>query len=283
MSTMRAANLSIGYKHRRQSYTVASGINMEVVPGQIICLLGPNGAGKTTLLRSLLGLQPPLSGQIELDDKNIAAMSRRAIASQIAFVPQDMDPVFDYTVLEIVLMGRTTHLGALGQPRAHDYHLATEALAQLGIGSLAAQRLSTLSGGQRQLVLIARALAQDGQIIALDEPAASLDFGFQAHLLKQLKQLTCQQNRAVLMSTHFPQHALTLRARVLVINGGAIIADGPAHNVLTSELLSALYNTVVRVEQNADGELICYAGLPGDAGSAGASSDAESAFRSSSR
>lgn len=253
---LEARDLAIGYG----ATEVGAGLSLSVNAGDILCLLGPNGCGKTTLFRTLLGLLPALSGEVLLGGTPIAAQRRAEIARQIAYVPQAHAPPFPFEALEVVLMGRTARLGAFGQPGQRDRDAAMRALQQLGIGDLAHRDYSRLSGGQRQLVLIARALAQDATLIVMDEPTASLDFGNQAQVLAQVAALVsgaAAEGRGVILSTHDPDQAFALDARVLLMKDGRPHADGTADDVLTAANLSHVYGLPVSVETTGSGRKVC--------------------------
>ncbi|AUC52254.1 ABC transporter [Sagittula sp. P11] len=256
-----ARDLSIGYGQQ----VIGSGLGLEVAPGDVLCLLGPNGCGKTTLFRTLLGLLPPLSGEVLLSGKPITAQRRAEVARQISYVPQAHAPPFPFEALDVVLMGRTARLGAFGQPSRTDREAAFAAMVQLGIGDLAASDYSRLSGGQRQLVLIARALAQEAPLMVMDEPTASLDFGNEAQVLARISALAraaAHGAHGVVLSTHNPDHAFQLGARVLLMKAGQRVAEGPCDEVLTTQTLSAVYGIGVTVETTPSGRKVCLPGLP---------------------
>lgn len=257
---LAARNLGIGHGGSR----IGAGIELAIGPGEVVCLLGPNGCGKTTLFRTLLGLLPPLGGSVTLKGRPIAGLRRAEIARQIAYVPQTHAPPFPFEAQEVVLMGRTARLGVFGQPGPRDRHLARTALDRLGIGDLAERDYSRLSGGQRQLVMIARALVQDAPLIVMDEPTASLDFGNQAQVLAHIATLVrgvAAEGRGVILSTHDPDQAFALEARVLLMKDGAAVAEGPAAEVLTGPALSAVYGIPVSVETTGSGRRVCLPSL----------------------
>jgi iron complex transport system ATP-binding protein len=247
--TLAARGLAYGFRER----VVGRGVEIEIPAGEVVCLLGPNGSGKTTLLRTLLGLLPPLAGTVTLDGRPLEAWPARERATRLAYVPQAAESYFDFSVLEMVEMGRTAHRGVFARPGARDLERANDALARLGLTALAERPIHRVSGGERQLALIARALATEATYVIMDEPAANLDFGNQALVLEEIARLR-QAGVAVVFSTHHPDHALRIADRVAMIRGGAMMAAGPTDDVVNSENLSALYGRAVEVALVASGE-----------------------------
>jgi len=252
---LEARDLAIGYR----DHLVGRDISLALQPGEVLCLLGPNGAGKTTLFRTLLGLQPPLGGDVLIDGASLATLPPAEIAKRLAYVPQAHVTEFSYSVLDVVLMGRTARLKAFASPGAADETIAREKLAGLGIAELASHDYTRISGGQRQLALIARALAQEAPILVLDEPTASLDFGNQALVLARIRDLA-KQGFGIVLSTHDPDHALMVATCVAIIADGGLRAVGPPGQVVTAETLSAIYRTDVRVEETPSGRRVCVPG-----------------------
>ncbi|SCC82352.1 ABC transporter ATP-binding protein [Saliniramus fredricksonii] len=248
-----ARELTIGHG----ATVVGQGLSLSISLGEVICLLGPNGCGKTTLFRTLLGLIPPITGAIAIGGRDIAALRRRDIARAVAYVPQAHVPPFPYLVEEVVLMGRTARIGPLSAPSAGDRDIARAALARLGIADLAQSDYSRLSGGQRQMVMIARALAQQAPLLIMDEPTASLDFGNQARVLTRIADLARAGDHGVILSTHDPDQAFALDARVILMHEGVILADGPPEKVLTASRLTDVYGVPVRVERTESGSAVC--------------------------
>jgi iron complex transport system ATP-binding protein len=249
---LEARDLAIGYP----GHLVGRDIALSLRPGEILCLLGPNGAGKTTLFRTLLGLQPPLGGAVLIDGTPLASLAPAEIARRLAYVPQAHVTEFSYSVLDVVLMGRTARLKPFASPGAADERVALAKLEALGIGELAAHDYTRISGGQRQLALIARALAQETPILVLDEPTASLDFGNQALVLSRIRDLA-HDGLGIVLSTHDPDHALMVATRVAVIADGGLRAIGAPADVVTAEMLSAVYRTAVLVEETPSGHRVC--------------------------
>lgn len=248
-----ARDLAIGHRGK----ALISGVDLRLDAGRVLCLLGPNGAGKTTLFRTLLGLIPPVAGQITLDGQPLAQLTRTRIARHLAHVPQALTTPFAFTALDIVLMGAAAGLGHFDRPGKAEVQRAMAALDMLGIADLAQSEVTRLSGGQRQLVLIARALAQDASAIVMDEPTASLDFANRIRVGKAIKRLA-SAGIGVILSSHDPDQAAALGDSALLMNRQGVIACGPIDEAMTAENLTALYGITVRREQGGDGRLRFY-------------------------
>ncbi|MFV0455981.1 MAG: ABC transporter ATP-binding protein [Pseudomonas sp.] len=216
--------------------------------GRTLSLLGPNGAGKTTLLRCLLGLNRLEHGQVIVAGRDVSSLPAPQRARLMAYVPQASVLTFPYAVREVVLMGRLAHQ-AFGQaPQRNDYQAVERAMREMDIEDLADTQFQQLSGGEKQLVTIARALAQQARVLILDEPTASLDFANQARTLKLIRSLS-RHGHTVLMSTHAPDHALLASAKVVLLKNGEVFAQGAPEAVVTSENLSRLYGVPARVAE----------------------------------
>ncbi len=228
------------------------GLSFTIENGDVVCLLGPNGAGKTTLLRCLLGISRVRAGGIRVDGRDIAAASPKELAAAMAYVPQATTTVFPHRVLDMVVMGRTPHIGFTAVPTKGDYRLAAEALARLGIEHLADSLFSEISGGERQLTLIARALTQQAGLLVMDEPTSNLDYGNQVRILKIITSLA-RQGYSIIMTSHFPNHAFLLCNKVFIMKNGLITAIGRPEEVITDSSLSELYSTGVKIVKIGDG------------------------------
>src|SRR5215470_10132013 len=252
---LEALDLAIGYP----GHAVGKGISLALDTGEILGLLGPNGAGKTTLFRTLLGLQRSLGGAVVIEGAPLDRLRPAEIAQRMAYVPQAHVTEFSYSVLDVVLMGRTARLGPFSTPGADDERIARTKLDSLGVGALAGADYTRISGGQRQLVLIARALAQEAPVLVMDEPTASLDFGNQTLVLARIRDLAAA-GYGVLLSTHDPDHALLVANRVAIMAKGGLAAVGPTNDVVTGTMLSRIYGTMVRVEETPSGQRVCVPG-----------------------
>ncbi len=241
---LAAQDLAFGYRGHR----VGSGVTLELAAGEVLCLLGPNGSGKTTLFKTLLGLLPPQSGAVLIEDRDARTLTRDAIARQISYVPQAHGAFFPYTVRETVLMGRTAHLGLFSAPAAHDHAATSAAIERMGITHLADSIYTQISGGERQLALIARALAQKARMVVMDEPTANLDFGNQVRVLERIRALA-GEGIGVLLSTHDPDHAFLCADRVAMLHQGRLVVCGETAAVMTAPQLQQLYGIPVSVTE----------------------------------
>ncbi|TAD87430.1 MAG: ABC transporter ATP-binding protein [Alphaproteobacteria bacterium] len=245
---LRAEQLAFGHRGRM----IGRDVSFEVPAGTVLALLGPNGSGKTTLLKTVLGLLPALGGRVLVTDRPLTHFRPAERARRLAYVPQSAATAFAFTALTIVLMGRTAHAGPFSRPSTGDHTLAHQTLDRLGIAHLADRAITTLSGGERQLVMLARALVQQPKAIILDEPTASLDFGNQGQVMRQIRQLA-QDGLAVLFTTHDPNQALAVADHVLLLRDGQSLAQGTPASTLTTARLEALYRSPVRLLSTPDG------------------------------
>lgn len=226
---LEARDLAIGHAGK----ALIQGLKFRLLPGRVLCVLGPNGAGKTTLFRTLLGLVPPVHGHVTLGGTPLPHLSRAQIAARLAHVPQALANPFAFTALDVVVMA---------------------ALDRLGIADLAQAEIGRLSGGQRQLVLIARALAQDAAALIMDEPTASLDFANRRQVGQAIRQLA-EAGRGIILSSHDPDHAAVLADEVLLMGRTGTVVSGPVDEAMTEANLSRLYGVKIKRELSASGRL----------------------------
>lgn len=239
---LEVQNVSCGYGDRE----IIHDVSFSLQPGEILSLLGANGSGKTTLFKAVLGLLPIRNGSVCVNGSKVAGLSRRKLARIFAYVPQSHTPPFAFTVRDVVLMARSSHLEAFSSPGRRDYEIAEEALNAMNIGHLSSARYTELSGGERQLVLVARALAQKARVIVMDEPASNLDFGNQILFLKQIRQLAAA-GLSLLITTHSPNHVFELASQVAVLKAGRLLACGPPEEILTEARLEEVYAVPLRI------------------------------------
>jgi len=219
---------------------------MQLDHGEVLSILGPNGAGKSTLLNCMTGLLKPDNGSINLEGADITTLSARQVAKVISYVPQTHTPAFAYTVLHFVTMGRAPHIGILSKPRSKDIEIAKKALRTISIEHLAERHYTEVSGGERQLAIIARALAQQPKAIIFDEPTAHLDYGNQHRILRLIRSLS-EQGYSIIITTHNPDHALLLGGKVAIIGKDGTLVSGPCEEIITEERIKEVYNTELRL------------------------------------
>lgn len=235
-------NLSFCYG----THYILQNISFSVGKGEFLSILGPNGAGKSTLFRCILGLLSDYTGQVLVDGTDARTFSPREAAKHIAYIPQSSRPVFNYSVFDIVLMGRTSGLSPFRSPGKADKELCAWALEKVGIPHLSHRCFHRLSGGEQQLVLIARALVQQAPILMLDEPTANLDFGNQLLVMEQARALA-REGYTVIQTTHHPEQSYMFSDRILAIQNGRVLTEGNPKDVLTKETLHALYGVDVDI------------------------------------
>jgi len=242
---LKSKNLNFSYRDQK----VLRNINFEAEKGEFVSILGANGSGKTTFFQCMQGLLTPDAGKILLDGENIKKMTKKEIARKIAVVPQESKNIFDYQVLDMVLMGINPWLSFTEQPGVDSYQKAEEILAELEILELKNKSFNKISGGERQLVLIARAIMQKSSILFLDEPNSHLDFKNTHLILKIMRELSLK-NKIIITALHDPNLAYQYSDRVIILKAGKIIAAGPVKEVMTADNLSRAYEIEINKESS---------------------------------
>jgi iron complex transport system ATP-binding protein len=249
-------HVTLGYKNKE----VLSDVDFELRTGDIMCLLGPNGVGKTTLFKALLGFIKPFSGKITLNGTDISEWSRKEFARMVGYIPQTHNTPFPYKVEDVVLFGRTAHLGLLSSPSYKDRIIAGECMEMLGITRLKDRFFTELSGGERQMVIIARALAQQPHFLVMDEPTSNLDFGNQVKVMQKINELK-NSSLGIIMATHSPDHAFVFGSKAMFISKGKTLKCGLADETITEERLHSVYGVDVSVFQspiqNSNSRKVC--------------------------
>jgi iron complex transport system ATP-binding protein len=253
---LQVRDLAFGFP----GHTVGRDVGFSLAAGEVLCVLGPNGGGKTTLFRTVLGLLKKHFGAIALENEPIESLPRGEIARRAGYVPQGHSAYFAFTLREFVLMGRTSRMGAFSAPGRRDREVAEDALEALGIAQLAERAVTEVSGGERQLALVARALAQQPRLLVMDEPTASLDFGNQIRVLQKIGELAAS-GISILFSSHDPDHALLAAHRALLLGEGRALELGAPKEVIRSDTLERLYGVPIRILETQTGERACLPAL----------------------
>lgn len=240
--SLEVRNLSFSYGE----HPVLDDVSFSLEDGQVLSVLGPNGVGKSTLFHCILGLLTPQAGEILADGRNIRTLSSRELAQRIAYIPQSHNPAFHFNVLDMVLMGTTAQLGYFSAPGQKQLEQAQTVLEQLGISHLAQRGYAHISGGERQLCLIARAMVQQARILVLDEPSANLDYGNRIRVMQTLRALA-KEGYAIIQSTHDPDQAYLYSDRILALCRGKVLAWGTPRETISNSLISRLYGVEVEV------------------------------------
>jgi iron complex transport system ATP-binding protein len=248
---LRAVDVSFGYGPPKAGHYVLKGVSLQVEAGDFVGILGPNGSGKTTLLKLLGGSLTPQIGSVVLDDRPLTNWSRREISRRVAYVPQETHTPFDFTVLDIVLMGRFPHLGPFALEGPEDLAIARRALQATSTAEFEARAFSTLSGGEKQRVVIASALAQSPRLLLLDEPTASLDIGHQIEVQTLLRRLNTDEGVTTIVSTHDLNLAAALCHRLVLLKDGEVLQAGATDEVLTPASVRALYNVTADIQRHS--------------------------------
>ena len=243
--SLEISHLSFAYGRRTR--LVLDDVSFSVKEGDLLAVLGPNGVGKSTMFRCILGFLRNYRGSIRLNGLDIKTLDHKEIAKHVAYIPQSTHPVFNYTVLDVVLMGLTNQVRLLGTPNRSHIDEAYAAMENLGIAHLRDAGYGEISGGERQLALIARALVQKAKILIMDEPTANLDYGNQFRVMCRISDLA-RDGYIIILSTHNPDHAFLYANRTLMIYGGRVIAEGTPEDVLDAGLIKDVYGVDVHIE-----------------------------------
>jgi iron complex transport system ATP-binding protein len=241
-------DLAVGY---RREEPVQRFMNFSVSEGDVCCVLGPNGCGKSTLFRTVLGLLPVIDGSITIDGDDVTRWSSARLAQTMAYVAQQHTPPFALKVKDVVMMGRTSKLGPTGQPSPEDYSVVENAMNDMGIHHLRDMSYTDISGGELQMTMIARALAQEPRILVLDEPTAALDYGNAMRVIARIRNLA-ERGYAVLMTTHSPDHAFMCSSNVALMQRYETLKFGSAIQVITAENMRSAYGLEVQVVEFTD-------------------------------
>lgn len=248
---IKVSNLSYAYT---KGVPVLQDVSFEIQSGRFVCLLGPNGVGKSTLFKCMLGLLTGFDGKIQIDGTDIRTLAPKQLARKVAYIPQSTAPAFNYSVADVVLMGTTSLVTGFSAPGKKEMEYVEHALDQLDISYLRDRMFLNISGGERQLVLIARALAQQAKILFMDEPTANLDYGNQLRVLGRVRQLS-REGYTVIQSTHNPDQAFLYADDVLAVMDGQVEVFGPPNKVMSAELIQRLYRVEVEVESLHNGDV----------------------------
>lgn len=240
--SVKTEGLSFSYGERE----VLKNVSFKAGYGEFVSVLGPNGAGKSTLFRCMLGLLRPAKGRTLIDGQDIADLNAAELARRVAYIPQSHSPVFNYSVLDTVLMGTAARLGRFSSPGKEQVDFAEDVLGRLHIADLRHRGYRSISGGERQLVLIARAMAQDAKNLIMDEPSSSLDFGNRVRVMDAVKGLT-EQGYCVIQSTHDPEQVYRYSDKILALYGGEVLASGTPGETVRGDVMSRLYGVGVEV------------------------------------
>ena len=243
---------NVSFRYAAGAPLVVDGVTVRLTDGALAGILGPNGSGKTTLLRLLSGTRRPASGRVLLGDRPLDQLSRRDAARQIAVVPQETELAFEYTAIEIVLMGRHPHLGVFTVEGPEDLRIARDAMTATGTNHLEDRPFHELSGGEKQRVVIAAALAQSATLLLLDEPTASLDLGYQLEISSLLSRLNQDHRVTMAISTHDLNLAAAICRELILMRDGRVLAAGPTNEVLTPENIRLLYDVEADVQINSE-------------------------------
>ena len=239
---IKTIDLTVSYGEEN----ILEDINVEIKEKERTIILGPNGTGKSTFLNTIVGRLAPRKGQVYYGETPVQEIPKRELARKVSYIPQMHNSVFDFKVIDVVLMGRTPHMSYFSTPRKEDYLIAETYMEEMGIYHLRNKYYTEISGGERQTVLITSALCQEAETIILDEPTSHLDFGKSYLFIEKMDKLNKERNIGVIMTTHFPDHALQLGGNCILIKDQSIFAEGKVEEVLTEEKLSEVYGVEIK-------------------------------------
>ncbi|MDL2246108.1 ABC transporter ATP-binding protein [Methanobrevibacter sp. OttesenSCG-928-K11] len=249
---IEAKNISFSYQYGE---SIFENVNFNIEKGEVLCILGPNGTGKTTLIKCLNGLNNVSNGEINIKGKSIKQYSFKEISKIIGYIPQQHTPTFPFNVFDVVLMGRSPYINLTESPKEEDIKITEKALKTLGIYNMKDKEYTNLSGGERQLVFLARVMAQGTEVLILDEPTSHLDFGNQIRFLEIIEKLA-KSGLAVIMSSHFPDHAFSSSTKVAIMKNKSFIDFGKPNDVVTEENLKKAYNIDIKLLE-LDNRKVC--------------------------
>lgn len=251
---LKVNSISFGYSEDKK---VIKDISFNFSDSEVLCILGANGTGKSTLLKCIIG-EEKANGEILIDNKNISNYNTRQLAQKFAYIPQNIESIFSFRVIDVVLMGRTAYIDYFGVPDNSDISFAMEKMNFLGISYLKEKLFNEISGGERQLVMIAAAMTQDPELMIFDEPTAHLDFGNSYKFLDLIKKLQ-KKGIGVIMTTHFPEHALFLKSDTLILKDGLVMGEGKADEIITEKNMTELYGIEVNIRE-IENRTVCILG-----------------------
>lgn len=251
---IEARNIAFGYSHEA-ARAVFRNVSFAVHHGDILCLLGPNGTGKSTLLKCLGNILRIQRGEILLENRNLTEYRLTDIARRIGYVPQGLTSAFPFRIKDIILMGRAPHLSLLSSPSKPDMEIAQEAMERVGLAGLGERPCNSVSGGEWQLTLIARALVQQPRILLLDEPTSHLDMGNQLKILRVIRELA-SSGMTIIMASHFPDHAFMVANKAAILHKGEIQQIGTPEEVITEESLRSTYGVTVHLTSGSDRRIL---------------------------
>jgi iron complex transport system ATP-binding protein len=250
---IQVENIAFSYSHDVAT-AVFQNVSLTVQSGDVFCLLGPNGIGKSTLLKCMGSILQIQQGRILLNGQNLSAIKLADVAKHIGYVPQGLVSAFPFRIKDIIIMGRAPHLSVLASPSRADMEIAYKAMEMVGVAHLADRPCDSVSGGEWQLTLIARALVQEPQILLMDEPTSHLDMGNQLKILQVIKDLS-SDGMTIVMASHFPDHAFLVANVVAIMNNGKIVQIGAPEEVITDQNMKTTYGVDVQIVQLEGGVL----------------------------